>query len=120
MRFFGAIHHLRMIKVPQRINETEALAEVRATITLPFRTVGLGEALGQFSASDLFAHWRLPAFDNSAMDGYAVLAESCPAGARWQIAGEQPAGAQSAAQIDQRKPFWRAMRRRNFFETRPS
>ncbi len=35
----------------------------------------------------------LPAFDNSAMDGYAVQAESCRAGTRLRVIGEQPAGA---------------------------
>ena len=35
----------------------------------------------------------LPSFDNSAMDGYAVVASSCVVGARLRVVGEQPAGA---------------------------
>ena len=31
-------------------------------------------------------------FDNSAMDGYAVIASNCKKGARLRVAGEQPAG----------------------------
>ncbi len=34
-----------------------------------------------------------PAFDNSAMDGYAVQADSCRTGAKLRVVGEQPAGA---------------------------
>src|SRR4029077_6882493 len=34
----------------------------------------------------------LPAFDNSAMDGYAVVASSCEKGGRLRVIGEQPAG----------------------------
>src|SRR4029077_13736272 len=34
----------------------------------------------------------LPAFDNSAMDGYAVVASSCKKGGRLRVIGEQPAG----------------------------
>jgi molybdopterin molybdotransferase len=34
----------------------------------------------------------LPLLDNSAMDGYAVVANACAAGARLKVIGEQPAG----------------------------
>ncbi len=75
-------------------SEADALAAVLAKITpLPGRTVALSESLGRFAAQDLFAQRALPSFDNSAMDGYAVQAASCQAGARLRIVGEQPAGA---------------------------
>ena len=48
--------------------------------------------VGKFAARDLFAQRPLPGFDNSAMDGYAVVAESCRAGTRLRVVGEQPAG----------------------------
>lgn len=75
-------------------SETEALAAVLAKIpVLPAGPVPLIESLGRFSAQDLWARRALPPFDNSAMDGYAVQAESCRAGARLRVIGGQPAGA---------------------------
>src|SRR5437762_4531618 len=60
------------------------------------------EALDHFAAEDYFARLPLPMFDNSAMDGYAVIASDCSPrqirpsadkqGARLRITGEQPAG----------------------------
>ncbi len=65
------------------------LARVHA---LPARAVPLARAVGCFSAEDLSAGASLPSFDNSAMDGYAVVAEACVAGGRLRVVGEQPAG----------------------------
>lgn len=45
----------------------------------PARTVTLTEAEGLVLADDLVAPLSLPMFDNSAMDGYAVLASDIPA-----------------------------------------
>ena len=45
-----------------------------------------------FCSAGLFARLPLPAFDNSAMDGYAVVASSCNKGGRLRVIGEQPAG----------------------------
>jgi molybdopterin molybdotransferase len=51
------------------------LAEVLAAIRpLPPCELGLEEADGTVLAGDVTAAWPLPPFDNSAMDGYAVLA----------------------------------------------
>jgi molybdopterin molybdotransferase len=75
-------------------SEADATAAVLASVTpLPGATVPLLESLGRFSAQDVFAQSPLPAFDNSAMDGYAVQGKSCRAGARLRVMGEQPAGA---------------------------
>ncbi len=75
------------------ISEADALAAVLAGISpKPGGKVSLLESLGRFAAQDLRARRALPPFDNSAMDGYAVVAASCRAGARLRIAGEQPAG----------------------------
>jgi molybdopterin molybdotransferase len=74
-------------------SEAEALAAVLAKVAvLPAQKAPLLESLGRFAAGDLLARRPLPAFDNSAMDGYAVQAESCQAGARLRLRGEQPAG----------------------------
>jgi len=75
-------------------SEADALAAVLAKAgPCPAGRLPLLESLGRFSAGELWAHRPLPAFDNSAMDGYAVQAESCRAGARLRVMGEQPAGA---------------------------
>ena len=75
------------------ISEAEALAAVLAKVAvLPAKKMPLLESLGRFSAAELRARRPLPAFDNSAMDGYAVQAASCPAGAHLRVKGEQPAG----------------------------
>jgi molybdopterin molybdotransferase len=51
------------------------LGEVLAAISpLPPRELGLEEVYGAVLAADVTATWPLPPFDNSAMDGYAVLA----------------------------------------------
>ena len=71
----------------------EALARILALVhSLPAREVRLADALDCFATNDLFAGLLLPPFDNSAMDGYAVVANSCSAGARLRVVGEQPAG----------------------------
>src|SRR5712691_6017506 len=50
------------------------------------------QALDCFAAGDYFARLPLPNFDNSAMDGYAVIASDCRSGVRLRVIGEQPAG----------------------------
>jgi molybdopterin molybdotransferase len=75
------------------ISEEEARKKILETIRpLPLRRLSLSEALGSFAAEDYFARLPLPAFDNSAMDGYAVMATSGTRGARLRVTGEQPAG----------------------------
>ena len=75
------------------ISEEEARRKILETIQpLPERTVSLSSALDLFSAQDLVAQLPMPNFDNSAMDGYAVIASDCRSGARLHVIGEQPAG----------------------------
>jgi len=75
------------------ISEEEARAKILETIQpLPGRTISLSAALDGFAARDYFARLPMPSFDNSAMDGYAVVASSCRAGTHLRIIGEQPAG----------------------------
>jgi molybdopterin molybdotransferase len=58
------------------------LAEVLAAIRpLPPAELGLQDADGAVLAGDVTAAWPLPPFDNSAMDGYAVLAADVAAAA---------------------------------------
>jgi molybdopterin molybdotransferase len=75
--------------ISEETPRTTILEKVRP---LPERTVSFSGALGCFSARDVGARLPLPTFDNSAMDGYAVIASSCTKGARLRVTGEQPAG----------------------------
>jgi molybdopterin molybdotransferase len=75
------------------ISEEEARRRILETVSpLDERAVSLSSALDCFAAQDYFARLPLPAFDNSAMDGYAVVASSCNKGCRLRVIGEQPAG----------------------------
>jgi molybdopterin molybdotransferase len=83
------------------ISEEEARAKIVETIRplpsrqLPILRPGSGQALQAldcFAAENYVARLPLPNFDNSAMDGYAVIASDCRPGARLRLAGEQPAG----------------------------
>lgn len=75
------------------ITEEQALARILEKVRpLPSRRVSLIEGRDRFSATDIFAGISLPRFDNSAMDGYAVVAAACEEGKAQQVIGEQPAG----------------------------
>jgi molybdopterin molybdotransferase len=75
------------------ISEEEARRRVLQTVDLlGERVVPLSRALDCFSSRDVVAGLPLPMFDNSAMDGYAVVASSSGKGARLKVIGEQPAG----------------------------
>jgi molybdopterin molybdotransferase len=82
------------------VSEDEARRRVLQSVdSLRERTVLLSRALDCFSARDAVARLELPMFDNSAMDGYAVVASSSRRGARLQVIGEQPAGADRQLRI---------------------
>jgi molybdopterin molybdotransferase len=75
------------------ISEEDARNRIlEAVSAIPERTLLLLDALGRFSARDILARLPLPTFDNSAMDGYAVVASSSRKGARLKVIGKQPAG----------------------------
>ena len=76
------------------ISEEEARRRILKKIRpLHERTVPLVSALDCFAARDYLARLALPSFDNSAMDGYAVVASSCRKSSPLRVIGEQPAGA---------------------------
>jgi molybdopterin molybdotransferase len=75
------------------LSEEEARARVLDRVhALPPRKVPIERACGCFTAGDVFAQWPLPLFDNSAMDGYAVVAKDSRPGKTLRVLGEQPAG----------------------------
>src|SRR5438105_2273131 len=74
------------------ISEEEARKKVLANIGVrPSRSVLLWQALSCFAAEDYFSSLPLPSFDNSAMDGYAVVASACGVDKQLRVIGEQPA-----------------------------
>jgi molybdopterin molybdotransferase len=75
------------------ISEEEARRRVLQSVgSLSERIVPLFKALDRFSTREVVARLPLPMFDNSAMDGYAVVASSSRKGERLKVIGEQPAG----------------------------
>jgi len=75
------------------ISEEEARKKIVETVRpLPVRKLPISKSLGCFAGENHFARLPLPAFDNSAMDGYAVVASSCKKGQRLRVIGEQQAG----------------------------
>jgi molybdopterin molybdotransferase len=75
------------------ISEEEARTQILAAVTaLPATAVPLADALNRFAAGNVSATVALPSFDNSAMDGYAVIAASATKGAQLKVIAEQPAG----------------------------
>jgi molybdopterin molybdotransferase len=82
-----------MASPTEMISEDEARTQiVHAVRTLPSRRITLSQALDCFAAQDYFARLPLPGFNNSAMDGYAVVASSCKRDGRLRVIGDQPAG----------------------------
>lgn len=75
------------------LSEEDARAKILERVQLlPARKVPVQRARGCFVAKDVFSRLPLPLFDNSAMDGYAVIANDCIRDARLRVVGEQPAG----------------------------
>jgi molybdopterin molybdotransferase len=85
---------------PVMISEAEARSRILESIQpLLSRRVGLGQALDCFAAENYVARIPLPAFDNSAMDGYAVVASSCASAKQLRLIGEQPAGVDRSLRV---------------------
>jgi molybdopterin molybdotransferase len=83
------------------ITEEQALARIIENVRpLRARAVPLARARDRFAAKDVFARVALPGFDNSAMDGYAVVASACAGGKAQRLIGEQPAGIDRKLRIE--------------------
>ena len=67
---------------------------------LTVEKVALLDAAGRAVAEDIIASQPLPAFDNSAMDGYAVQAADCCTGAVLPVTGYMPAGGKNNCRVD--------------------
>ena len=84
----------------------EAVDAVLARVAAPTRveTVPTGDSLDRVLARNVVAAVTLPPWDNSAMDGYAILAADVAAAtedapARLAVIGEVPAGGVSSEQV---------------------
>ena len=75
----------------------EARQQILDTVpTLEVENVPLLDAAGRAVAENITAHQSLPAFDNSAMDGYAVRTADCGISNILPVTGYLPAGEVSA------------------------
>ena len=84
-----------MISIDEAIDAV--LGEVRP---LPAETAPLLEALGRATAAEIVSPERVPGFDNSAMDGYAVRGAELEAGRReFRVVVDIPAGRWVGEQI---------------------
>ena len=91
------------------MSEEEALNRILDAVSpRPEQKVPLSDALDRFSAHDVVARLPLPMFDNSAMDGYAVVASASRKGARFRVIGEQPAGIDRQLRISPGEEIGRA------------
>lgn len=73
----------------------DAVARVlAASAPLPAERIALGDALGRVTAVEIRSPVDLPAFDNSAMDGFALCThgDGIAAGREFDVHGEQAAG----------------------------
>src|SRR5688500_9888151 len=77
-----------MISVTEAKNRIRANATALAPVTIP-----LQQAAGRVLAADVFALTDIPAFDQSAMDGYALSFAGFQLHKTLTIQGEVPAGA---------------------------
>jgi molybdopterin molybdotransferase len=83
------------------ISESEALARVLAAVTpLQAEPVALLEALDRYAAQEATATVPIPAFDQSAMDGYAVIAAETLTTQPLRVTGEQAAGLDAALRLE--------------------
>ena len=76
------------------MHSLEAAREAMLTGLEPMaaESVLLTQSAGRVLAADVAAAVNLPRFDNSAMDGYAVIAAEAGTSAQLQCVGEVPAG----------------------------
>ncbi|MCK5826686.1 MAG: molybdopterin molybdotransferase MoeA [Desulfuromusa sp.] len=70
-----------------------------AVPVLATEKASLLDASGRVIATDIVAEYSLPAFDNSAMDGYAVRVADCNIGRVLPVIGYLPAGETSSAPV---------------------
>ena len=82
------------------ISESDALARVLAAVTpLQAGQTSLFESLDRYAAHDVTATVPIPAFDQSSMDGYALLAAESTSSRPLQVTGEQAAGLDGRLQL---------------------
>ena len=72
--------------------ETAREAMLTGLEPMAAESVLLAQSAGRVLAADVAAAVNLPRFDNSAMDGYAVIAAEAGTGAQLKCVGEVPAG----------------------------
>jgi molybdopterin molybdotransferase len=71
-----------------------------SVVPLGMEKVEILSAVGRVLAEDVAAPWDMPLWDNTAMDGYAVSSDDCPAGATLKLAGFLPAGGHMTTEVE--------------------
>jgi molybdopterin molybdotransferase len=72
---------------------TDARTQILSSVSpLGIERVALLDSLGRVIAEEIVAPWEMPAFDNSAMDGFAVRFSDCQEAVSLRITGYIPAG----------------------------
>lgn len=71
-----------------------------SVVPLGIEKVEILSAVGRVLAEHIAAPWDMPLWDNTAMDGYAVRAADCPAGATLKLAGFLPAGGHMTKEVE--------------------
>ena len=74
------------------VDEAISSLEARASLLVGTEVVPLVEAAGRYLAEDLISDMNVPPHDNSAMDGYALLAADVSEGQTLRISDRIPAG----------------------------
>jgi len=83
------------------ISESEALERILAVVT-PMKAMPetLFSALDRYAAKDVTATVPIPAFDQSSMDGYALIAAESTGKTALRVTGEQAAGLDRGLKLD--------------------
>jgi len=79
----------------------DARSQILSSVApLGIERVALLDSLGRVIAEEIIAPWEMPAFDNSAMDGFAVRVSDCQAAVSLRITGYIPAGGAATTPLE--------------------
>jgi molybdopterin molybdotransferase len=73
---------------------------LKSVAPLGIERVALLNSIGRVIAEEMIAPWEMPAFDNSAMDGFAVRSSDCQSPTILKITGYIPAGGVATTDLE--------------------
>lgn len=94
-----SIHGDNCCASPDLILVVDAIAKIleQGSPSEETESIEILNALGRVLASDIVSSIDVPGYDNSAMDGYAVIADDCSSNTKLHIAQRIPAGTVGAS-----------------------